>query len=72
MDIMTALFDDEEIERRYRLEIERNSAKKAEKLRSEKIARNLISMGKMTLQEISESTGLSVSEVEELAILQNV
>ena len=61
MDIMTALFDEEEVTRRYHLRIKREEA--------EKIARNMLSKGRMSAEEIAEYTGLSVNEIEELANL---
>lgn len=60
MDIMTALFDEEEVSRRYHLRIERE--------RSEAIARNMLDDG-VSYEKISSYTGLSVSEIEELANL---
>ena len=61
MDIMTALFDEEEVSRRYHLRIERE--------RSEAIAKNMLAKGRMSVEEIAEYTGLSVDRIEELANL---
>ena len=58
---MTALFDEEEVSRRYHLRIERE--------RSEAIARNMLDDG-VSYEKISSYTGLSLSEIEELANLQ--
>jgi len=64
MDIMTALFDEEEVSRRYHLRIEREKA--------ESIARNLLELGSLSNEEIAKSTGLSVDEVQKLSNLQFV
>ena len=64
MDIMTALFDEEEVLRRHYLSIEREN--------SEKIARNILAKGRMSIDEIAEYTGLSVPEVEKLTNLELV
>ena len=61
MDIMTALFDEEEVSRRYGLRMQREKA--------EDIARNMLAKGRMSAEEIAEYTGLSVNEIEELANL---
>ena len=62
MDIMTALFDEEEVSRRYHLRIEREKA--------EDFARKLLAKGIMSVEDIADCSGLSVSEVEKLADLQ--
>ena len=59
MDIMTALFDEEEVSRRYGIRMQREKA--------EDIARNMLAKGRMSAEEIAEYTGLSVNEIEELA-----
>lgn len=64
MDIMTALFDEEEVLRRHYLSIEREN--------SEKIARNMLAKGRRSIDEIAEYTGLSVPEVEKLTNLELV
>ena len=64
MDIMTTLFDEEEVERRYGIRMQREN--------SEKIARNLIAKGQMTIEDIADCTGLSVAEVEKIANLELV
>ena len=61
MDIMTALFDQEEVTRRYGLSIQKEKA--------EDIARNMLAKGRMSVEEISEYTGLSVNEIEALSNL---
>ena len=61
MDIMTALFDEEEVSRRYGIRMQREKA--------EDIARNMIALGTMSAEDIAKCTGLSVSEIEELANL---
>lgn len=70
MDIMTALFDDEEIERRYHLRLKREYSEKYTKETERKIAGNLLALGTMSHEKIAECTGLSVSEVENLSSLQ--
>lgn len=64
MDIMITLFDEEEVERRYGIRMQREN--------SEKIARNLIVKGQMTIEDIADCTGLSVAEVEKIANLELV
>jgi len=64
MDIMTALFDEEEIARRYHLEIQRENSKN--------IAKNLLELGTMSYEDIARCTKLPVSEIEKLANLQPV
>ena len=61
MDIMTTLFNKEEVERRYGIRKQREKATD--------IARNMLAKGKMPVEEISEYTGLPVNEVEKLASL---
>lgn len=64
MDIMTALFDEEEISRRHDLSVEKDKA--------ESIAKKLIANGKMSLEEIAECAGLTLKEVEKLANIELV
>ena len=64
MDIMTALFDEEEVSRRYGLRMQREKA--------EDIARNMMELGTMSYEDISKCTGLTVAEVEKLANLELV
>ena len=59
MDIMTALFDEEEVSRRYGLRMQREKA--------EDIARNMIELGTMSYEDISKCTGLTLSEIEKLS-----
>ena len=61
MDIMTTLFDEEEVSRRFYLRVERE----AKKANSEEIARNIIDDG-IPYKKISAYTGLSVSEIEKI------
>jgi len=65
---MTALFDEDEIARRYHLEIQRN----AEKKKSEDIVKNMLELGTMSYEDIAGCTKLPVSEIEKLANLQPV
>lgn len=64
MDIMTALFDEEEVSRRYHLRIKREEA--------ESIARNMVALGTMSYEDISKCTGLTISEIEKLTKLELV
>ena len=64
MSIMEALFDQEEVTRRYGIALE--------KAKAEEIARNLKSQGKLTEDDIAECTGLSPDEVRNLQYLQTV
>ena len=61
MDIMTALFDEEEVSRRYHLRIKREEA--------ESIARNMIDDG-VPFEKISSYTGLPVNEIEKISNLE--
>ena len=61
MDIMTALFDEEEVSRRYGIRMQREN--------SEKIAKNLLAKGQMSIEDIADCTGLSINEVEALSEL---
>lgn len=60
MDIMTALFDEEEVTRRYHLSIKREEA--------ESIARNMIE-DNVPFEKISSYTGLPIIELEKLSNL---
>ncbi len=64
MDIMTALFDEEEVSRRYQLRLRKEQ--------TESIAKKLLAKGQMSIEDIADCTGLSVSEVEKLADLELV
>lgn len=64
MDIMTALFDEEEVSRRYHLRVERESRREE----AENIARNMLNDG-VPFEKISAYTGIPVSEIEELSNL---
>ena len=74
MDIMTTLFDEEEVSRRYYLRVEREATERGmqqgmqqgRKESAEKIARNLLEDG-ISYEKISAYTGLSVSEIENFA-----
>ena len=63
MDIMTTLFDEEEVTRRYGLRLQRE--------KTEDIARNMLTDG-IQIEKIAKYTGLSVSEVQALQNLQPV
>jgi len=75
MDIMTALFDEDEINRRYLLRVKRESLQeglqqgmqqgKAEAQYT--IAVNLLKSKNMSITEIALATGLSVDEVQSLS-----
>ena len=71
MDIMTALFDEEEIQRRYHLRIEREAKQKAMRESAESIARNMLALGTISYEDIAKCTGLSISNIEELANIQH-
>lgn len=68
MDIMTALFDEEEVTRRFLASKEREIAEE----KAEEIARQLLNKGKMSVEDIADCTGLSVQEVEKIANLELV
>ena len=66
-DIMTELFDQEEVLRSY-VESERyEAAKVAENTTKIETAKRFLKMGKLSVEEVAVGTGLSVGEVEELA-----
>ena len=62
MDIMTALFDEEEVTRRF--------LASRDKEKSEAFARKLLEKGQMSVEDIADCSGLSVNEVEKLANLE--
>lgn len=68
MDIMTTLFDEEEVMRRYI----NNTVKTAVNEEDEVIAKKMLAGGKMSYEEIAEYTGLSLAEIEALDTLQTV
>ncbi len=63
-DLVTALFDEEEISRRHDLSVKKDN--------SEEIAKKMIENGKMSLKEIADCTGLTLAEVEKLANIELV
>ncbi len=71
MSIMEALFDQEEVTRRYVLRVEREAAEKGMEEQSCQIARNMIA-DNMPVDVIVKYTGLSPERIEELADLQTV
>lgn len=72
VDIMTELFDQEEVLRSY-VESERyDAAEEAENATKIETAKRLLKMGKFTIEDIAVGSGLSVEKVEELAGLSLV
>ena len=71
MDIMTALFDEDEINRRFFLRLKKEGAEEAWNAGKtnalHNVAKNLINTGIMSLEEIAKTTGLSLEEVKKLA-----
>ena len=69
MDIMTTLFDEEEVSRRYYLRVEREATERGRqqgiKESSQEIAKNMFGDG-ISYEKISAYTGLSVSEIEKI------
>ena len=65
MDIMTTLFDEEEVSRRYYLRVEREATERGRKESSKEIAKNMFGDG-ISYEKISAYTGLSVSEIEKI------
>jgi len=60
------LYDEQEVLRSY-VESERYEvAEEAENAANIKIAKRLLDMGRLSIEEIAEGTGLTVEEVEEL------
>ncbi len=68
VDIMTELFDQEEVLRSY-VESERYDVENATKIET---AKRFLKMGKLSVEEIASGSGLTVEEVEELAGLSLV
>ena len=66
VDIMFALYDEEEILERYVYNKVNEAVNEAELENSKKIAKNMLQNGKMTNEEIAMCTGLSLKEVEQL------
>lgn len=62
LDIMTALFNEEEVSRRYQLRLKKEQA--------EIFAQKLLAKSQMSIEDIADCSGLSVSEVEKLAKLE--
>ena len=62
MDIMTALFNEEEVTRRF--------LASRDKEKAEEFARRLLAKGQMPIEDIADCAGLSVREVEQLSDLQ--
>lgn len=62
INIMVALYDEQEVMDRYVA----NRVNNEKKENAKAIARNMIAVGKMTYEEIANCTGLSVIEVEKL------
>ena len=72
IDMLMELYDQEEVMRAY-VESERyEAAEKAEKTANKKTAQRLLMMGKLSMEEVSVGSGLTMEEVEELAGLQSV
>lgn len=76
MDIMTTLFDEEEVMRRYINNTVKTAVNEAvnaaRKEDAEVIAKKMLAGGKMSYEEIAEYTGLSLAEIEALDTLQTV
>ena len=68
VDMMMELYDEQEVLRSY-VESERYEAENATKIET---AKRLLKMGKLSIREIADGSGLTVEEVEELAGVQLV
>ena len=68
MDIMTALFDEEEVQGRYM----RNKVREAKEEKSREIPINLLSLGTLTDEQIAQGTGLPLEEVMEIKTLHKL
>ena len=55
-----------EVSEKVAKEVSEKVAKETEKSNSEAIAKNLLQLGKLSTEEISQMTGLSIEEVETL------
>lgn len=56
----------EEFSEKVAKEVSEKVARETKKLSSEAIAKNLLQLGKLSTEEISQMTGLSIEEVETL------
>lgn len=66
VDMLMELYDEQEVLRSY-VESERyEAAEEAENAANIKTAKRLLDMGRLSIEEIAEGTGLTVEEVEEL------
>ena len=84
MDIMTTLFDEEEVMRRYINNTVNEAVNEAvnqavnqavtttRKEEDEVIARKMLTLGTMSYEDISKCTGISIEELKELDALQTV
>ena len=63
VDIMTELFDQEEVLRSF-VESEKHDVENATKI---EMAKRFLRMGKFSMEDIASGTGLTVEEVEELS-----
>ena len=66
---MVALYDEQEIMERYVTNKVNAAVRDAETEKARRIARNLISLGTVSYDDIEKVTGLPVSEVEKMAEL---
>ena len=69
INIMVALYDEQEIMERYVTNKVNAAVRDAETEKARRIARNLISLGTVSYDDIEKVTGLPVSEVEKIAEL---
>lgn len=66
VDMLMELYDEQEVLRSY-VESERyEAAEEAENAANIKTAKRLLDMGRLSIEEIAEGTGLTVEDVEEL------
>lgn len=66
VDMLMELYDEQEVLRSY-VESERyEAAEEAENTANIKTAKRLLDMGRLSIEEIAEGTGLTVEDVEEL------
>ncbi len=76
VDIMTELFDQEEVLRSYveseRYEAAEKAAEETENATKIETAKRFLKMGKLSVEEVAAGSGLTVEKVEELAGLSLV
>ena len=72
MDIMTTLFDEEEVMRRYINNTVKEVVNTTRKEDAETMAKKMLTLGTISYEDISKCTGIPIEELKELDALQTV